>query len=264
MLTSLAVVAALSSLAADSGELTLTNVRTTFGVQGPLRAEPKLLPGDSLCIAFDINGVKTDANGKVQYSTAMEIRDRAEKVIYRQAARPLEVINSLGGDRLPAFIHLDVGLEEPPGDYTVKVTVTDRATNSSQSLTRPFKVLDKSFGLVHITTTSDNQGKTPVAVPGVGESVWVNFGIVGFSRQKGQPHLQLEMRIFDDTGKPTTTNPFAGAITKDVPEKALAAQGQFLLSLNRPGKFRVELKAIDQFGKKTSEITFPITVVAPQ
>ena len=39
-------------------------------------------------------------------------------------------------DRIPAYAQLDVGLQQPPGDYTLKVIVTDRASKKSQTLTR--------------------------------------------------------------------------------------------------------------------------------
>ena len=35
---------------------------------------------------------------------------------------------------------------------------------------------------------------------------------------------------------------------------------QFWLPLNRAGKFTVKLKATDVIGKKTAELSFPITV----
>jgi hypothetical protein len=35
----------------------------------------------------------------------------------------------------------------------------------------------------------------------------------------------------------------------------------FLLSLNRPGKFTVELRATDQVSKKKAKLSFPLTVL---
>jgi len=268
MWSTLAVVVALSATpAADSDQLTLSNIRITYGIHGPARGSSALLPGDSLYIGFDIEGISADANGKVLYSTAMEIVDKNDKVLFKQEPQPQETILSLGGNRLPANAHLDIGLDQPPGDYTVRVTVTDRLRKKPQTLSRPFTVLPRGFGLVRLTTTGDHLGLNAVAVPGVGEVLWVNFALVGFERAadaKKQPHVQFEMRIFDENGKPTTAAPFSGEIKDKVTEKSPEIQGQFLLSLNRAGKFRVELKASDLLAKKTSELSFPLTVVAPK
>ena len=57
-------------------------------------------------------------------------------MLFRQPARDQETIAALGGGHLPAFAQVDVGLDQSPGDYKVKVTVTDRATDKSASLTR--------------------------------------------------------------------------------------------------------------------------------
>jgi hypothetical protein len=259
--------AALSVAAGADGDLTLSNVRMTYGQHGPVRTSPNLLPGDALALAFDIEGITVDPNGKVLYSTALEILDKSGKSIFKQEPQAQEATLSLGGDRMAAYTHLDIGLEQPPGDYVIRVTVTDRLRKKPKTLERPFRVLPRDFGLVRVTTTGDLAGLNPVAVPGVGESLWVNFAVVGFERAtdaKKQPNVQFEMQIFDDTGKPTTAKPFTGTVNDKVLEKAPALQGQFLLSLNRAGKFRVSVKATDQISKKTSEVTFPLTVVAPQ
>ena len=71
------------------------------------------------------------------------------------------------------------------------------------------------------------------------------------------------MTIIDDaTKKPTLAKPFIGEFTS-VPETHKVLPLQFPLSLNRPGKFTVELKLTDQLAKKSSILSFPLTVVGP-
>ena len=41
---------------------------------------------------------------------------------------------------------------------------------------------------------------------------------------------------------------------------ALSVPVQFLVALNRAGKFKIELKATDQLSGKTVELKFPISV----
>jgi hypothetical protein len=49
-------------------------------------------------------------------------------------------------------------------------------------------------------------------------------------------------------------------VNKDVPDNLPMVPMQFMLSLNRPGKFTVELTATDQVAKKTTKLSFPLTV----
>lgn len=264
MWTSLAVAAVLT-LPAEAGQLELTNARTTYGLLGAPRPDTKYLPGDSYVLAFDINGITVDAGGKVLYSIGMEVTDSAGKAHFKQAPRDLEAQNSLGGKHLPGFVSLQIGLDQPPGVYTVKVTVTDRAAKASQSLTRTYEVLPKAFGLVRLTTSVDPSGQIPAPFLGEGQSLWINFLAVGFGRQKGdkeQPHIKVDLRVLDESGKPTLAKSFGGEVSQDIPKAALSVPMQFLLELNRPGKFTVELKASCKVtGKESATLSFPITVL---
>ena len=61
---------------------------------------------------------------------------------------------------------------------------------------------------------------------------------------------------------PTLAKSFVGEVTQDIPKNATSVPGQFLLELNRAGKFTVELKATCKVtGKETAPLTFPITVL---
>jgi hypothetical protein len=264
MWTALALVAALGPMAADQADsLKLVNVRSTYGVLGPERKANKLLPGDVYFVAFDIEGIKSDASGKVLYSMGMQITNSEGKVVYGEEPRKLEAYNALGGNRIPAFAHALVGFNLPAGTYTMKVTVTDRSTKSSQDLTRSFDVLEKNFGLVSLMTSYDPEGRVSAPAGGVvGQILWVNFAAVGWGRDNTKKSdVALEMRILDDSGNPTVAKP--GAIeSHDVqPDSAVAIPASLSLPLTRPGKFTVKLMANDRVTKKQSEITFPLVVV---
>src|SRR5438874_13398726 len=112
MWTTLALAAALGAAPAQAGELTLTRVRSTHGVMGPARAEDKLLPGDTLVVCFDIGGMAADERGKVAYSMGLEVTDASDKSLFTQDPASMEATASLGGDRVPAFARIDVGLSQ--------------------------------------------------------------------------------------------------------------------------------------------------------
>ena len=151
-----------------------------------------------------------------------------------------------------------------PGDYELKIIVTDRANDKSASITRSFTVLPRAFGLVRLSASRDPDGHLPAFLPAVGQTVWLHCTIVGFERDKdgGQPNVVLEVRIRDEQGKTTIARPLTGTVNKDVPSDALALPMQFPVLLNRAGKFTLELKATDKVSGKSVEFSHPFGVLS--
>src|SRR5207249_6588911 len=93
------------------------------------------------------------------------------------------------------------------------VIVKDETSGKSASLTHPFEVLKKNFGIGRIGLFYDEQGKVwapPVFV--AGQSAWIHFITVGFDRnQKGSPDVEVRMRVLDESGKQT----LPGVVTGD-------------------------------------------------
>jgi hypothetical protein len=264
--TAVVLLAVLSLPAAETGDLRLSNVRPTHCVLGPTRAADKVLPGDSYVLSFDIEGISVDDAGKARYSVGVDVTDAGGKPLYKQEPKEQEAQTSLGGDRLPAYAQLNVGLEAKPGPYHLKVTVTDLATHKSAELTREAEVLPKDFGMVRLTTSSDPDGRYPLSVPGGGDWLFLHVGVVGFARSDSgkQPDVSVVMTVRDENGKPTTAKPVTVKVDKDVPESALHLPVRLLLSLNRPGKFTVELTATDRLSNKTATLSFPLAVASPR
>jgi len=264
MLANLVLLAALSAAPNQADPLALSDVRITAGILGPVRPRTTYLPGDNLVLSFEIDGITLDEGGKARYSTRTEILDSKGKVLFQGPTRNLEGLASLGGSRLQAYAQVDIGLNQPPGEYLVKVTVTDRANKQTQTLTHTFTVEPKGFGVVRPSLTCDPEGQIPAGLFIPGQSLWINFAVVGFARdaQRGQPQVTLALRILDDKGQPTLAKPFEGTIETNVPADAGSLPGQFLLSLNRAGKFTIELTITDRVAGKTIKGSYPFTVQA--
>ena len=147
MRRSLILLAALAA-PARADELTISQVRPTLGILGPTRTDKKITPGDNLFVSFLIEGLTVDAAGKAKYSTAVEIVGADGKMIYRQPGKPQEVTLALGGNQVPAYAHLDVGLNQAPGEFTFKLIVTDLANGKSKTLEHKGVIQPKGFGLV--------------------------------------------------------------------------------------------------------------------
>jgi hypothetical protein len=262
MWATLALTAALSL--GQAGDLRISNVRSTYGHLGPVRTDAKVLPGDFYFITFDIEGLKISETGEVYYKMGMSLKNSQGKEVFRQEPIESHALNLLGGSTVPAFAHATIGADTPPGDYVLEVTVFDPTGKREVSLKRNFQVEAKRFGIVRLGLTDYPNGASPMPPLGVrGQSLWVNFAVVGFQRDSKtkQPSIFTEMRILDEKGQPTLPKPLTGEAGKDVPPEWQGIPMQFMLSLNRPGKFKVQLKATDQLSKTTVEQSFDVTVM---
>ncbi|MGH7174151.1 MAG: hypothetical protein ACRELG_28110 [Gemmataceae bacterium] len=265
MWTTLALLSALS-VTPGQNDLSLTHPRATLGLLGPPRSTKTISPGDILYLCFDIEGISVDEQGTVRYSTALEVSDASGKLLFKRAPEKAEAKMSLGGNRVPAYAQISVGLETPPGEYSCKITVKDLVSGKQTSLMRSAKVVAKDFALVRTAVSVDLDGEYPVIVFACGQGIWVHSSVVGFARDRvsKQPHVVFTLRALDERGKPIYDKPMTNAVKKDVPEKAPDVPMAFPLSLNRPGKFTVELVASDEISGKKAKISFPITVHSGQ
>jgi hypothetical protein len=221
------------------------------------------LPGDEFVFSFDIGGITVDDTGKVLYSIGVVVTDSRGKVKYRQIPKKLEAHNSLGGNRLPAYTTITIGLDTPPGEYKVKVTVTDLATKASKSFTRSYEVMRPRFGLVRFKASADVDGHIPIPYPVEGQVLWASFAAVSFDRDSktGQPNLEAVLRIIAEDGKAVLPKPMSGGVNKDVPEKARGVPMQFMLELNRAGKFTAVLTCTDKVSGEKFSRSFPLIVL---
>ena len=193
MFSSLALAALLTMSPAQlGGTLTLTNARSNYGELGTIRPDNKLLPGDIFFLGFDIEAIKVDEEGSVSYTMSMEVVDKAGKSIFKQKPENKKDFLPLGGNKLPARAFVSIGLDQAPGIYTCKVIVEDRAAKTTATMEKNFEVVAPGFGLVQVYTSCDDRGALPAPQVGiVGQSVWVQFALVGFERGKdpSQPEI---------------------------------------------------------------------------
>lgn len=256
----LCVVMALSVTPGEAGQLSLDNARFTYGVLGPTRSAGQFLPGDEAVLSFDIHGLQTNDDGRGQASVGLEVLDSNGTVRFKQKPRKLEVSKSLGGDTVQGVASIEVGLDQPAGEYALKVTVMDGMAHTQASLNKKVEVLPAGLGVVRAQATADADGRIPASAWGVGQSAWINALAVGFTRDNGQPNVLAELRVVDENGQPTTAKPYSGVVNKGIPAKARALPLRFLLELNRSGSFTVELKVRDKVSGKESTVRFPLRV----
>lgn len=138
----------------------------------------------------------------------------------------------------------------------------DLFSGKEQSIKGSAKVIAKDFSLVRTAVSMDVDGQYPVILFASGQGIWVSCSAVGFERDcsSKQPNVAFEIRVLDERGNPIHKKPMTNTINKDVPANGLAIPMAFPLTLNRPGKFTVELLASDQVSSKKTKTSFPITV----
>jgi hypothetical protein len=268
MWATLALATALNLAPAQSGTLQLKNDRATYGPLGQERKDSRILGGDYYIVAFDIEGLKVRDDGQVKYSMSLELTNKEGKSQYRQDPQELEAYNPLGTGRVPGVVQVFVGTDQPEGEYTIKVTVKDLATEKSATLTRKFEVLPRKFGFVQVGFSYQVPVRdVALAAPPIGvagQTLLLNFAVVGFEldkARKDQPNIETSLRVFDEDGKQTLAKPFSGTANEVGPEHKKGIPMQFTLSLNRPGKFKLQLKATDKVSGKTAEQALDLTVI---
>jgi hypothetical protein len=268
MLGTLVLATALSLTPNQAGQLKLTNDRVTYGYLGPTREDAKLLAGDSFFVAFDIEGLSEAEDGTVLYSMGMDVLNSKGGKEFSKEPVALTSNNTLGGKRMPGFMASDIGADTAPGKYTLKVTVNDRRANTKAELSRDFEVLPPELGVVQLrlTTVAPEQQQLPVPPVGVvGQSILVNFGVMGFTRNKekdGQPDVVVAVSIRDEQGNLTQSKPYSEEANKDVPKTLVGIPVGIPVHLNRAGKFTVEIEATDKLAnKKAKKLSFSLQVL---
>ena len=260
------VLATLMAAPAQGGGLSLVNIASTYGILGPVRAGTALLPGDVLCVRFDIDGITIAKDGKVTYTMQQEVIDKAGESTFKPDAVNRVDQAPLGGGKLPGYTFVTAGLDLPPGEYTLKMTVTDNAAaanKATKSFDQKFTVQKADFGIVAVYASADHQGRLPAATTGVvGGSIFLHFSAVGFEKDKvkKQPDLVFEM-VPVENGKPTTDAAAVWEVKDGVDEKDATYSMRYPVPFTRPGKFAVRLTVTDKLTKKTATVDVPVTVL---
>jgi hypothetical protein len=263
MFATLAVLAVLPLTPGQAGELALTNVRYTYGIHGPTRTDKKFLPNDKLVLSFDIMGGKPEEDGKLRGGIGVQVLDARGKVQFRQLPQDVVIDPPPAGKGVSAYAAVNIGADQPPGEYTLKVKVFDRVAGANRELSDTFEVLPADFGCVRVTTTTDAAGIHPASSFYTGRSFWINGELVGFARAAGkQPHLAITMQALDAQGKPALPQPLTGEVSDEVPPGTQAVPVQFVLRLQQAGTYTIDLEATDKDAGKHARLTLPVTVLA--
>jgi hypothetical protein len=237
--------------------LELKNVRPAYGPLGATRQNTKCVPGDSLFITYDIEGLRIGKNGRANYVTTLELIDSTGMTAFKKDTDN-DVAPQLGGTRMPGDLFVILPPSQKPGKHKVRLTVKDKLANDTKSFEYPFEVVPADFSFV---------GVTAPAVGFPGQSYVATFAIVHMTLDaKSQPKVAITMNVYDATSKTLATPQILSNLPKDLPEeidlkKENFVPMQFPIYLNRTGSFIIEVIAIDQLSKKNVQLRYPLTVL---
>ena len=238
--------------------------------------EAKYLGGDLIILNYDLQNLKVAADGTVNYTLAFEVATKAGKSYTKGDPQEFKAELTLGGSSKPALSFFEIPLEPAdmtPGEYVFTVIGTDLSSKQTAKLEYPFEVLSPRLGFIqsgiHIPVGVGKSIPSPWSIP-VGQTVMFGTAVVGFElgpksetdAKKRQPNLAIEMRIVDEaTGKPALAKPKFNVYTEALDEiNKKVVPFNPLLELNRPGRFRIEMKVTDKHANKTAELVLGVTV----
>jgi hypothetical protein len=264
MLQTLLPLLALALAGGHEAKLEIVNPHGTYGHLGAKRPPEGVLPGEIHHFTFDIKNLKLDKQGRASYSIGVEVFDSKGDLIFRLQPRNAIAQNYFGGNSMPCSSFLEIPLSAKPGFCTWRITVKDRSTAQAVTAEGKGKILPANFGLIQVGTFADREAKVPMPPLGVvGGNIYVSFATVGFARdtKSKQPNLKVALRVLDENGKPTFAEPLEGHVHEEVPEELSIIPLQFGLTMNRAGRFTVEVTARDEISGKTDRVAFPVRVL---
>jgi hypothetical protein len=245
-------------------ELKLDNVRFTYGDLGPARADAKVLPGETLTLAFTIAGLTKDAGGNMNIVLAGELLDGEGKSVAKMPAKTIKSLVALGGADVPGVLTFSLPNNFAAGKYVVRGVVKDALAGSEATTEQAVEVLPARLGIVQFRLTNDAQGQTPSGGNmTVGQAVHVHCRAVGFARKEKRIHLIGSLRILDAAGNATYPNPLSFSLDQEAPEDVTFATFRFAASANRTGRFTIQIEAQDKIAGRTVTQEVPIVVHAP-
>src|SRR5262245_61360209 len=153
--------------AGNEGSLEIKNARATYGYLGATRAPGSLHAGETVFFTFDAVNLKLDDNARASYSMTLEVLDSGNNTRFRIGPNNAIAQTFLGGNSLPCSAHIDIPYGTQPGEYTFRVTLTDRNTKKSAVFERKGKIIEPEFTLVNVGTYADREAKVPSSPIGV-------------------------------------------------------------------------------------------------
>jgi|SRR5581483_3317255 len=261
------LVCVVSMLGVDSAraELKIERIQAAYGRFGPVRKTLTVSDQDEIYFYFDILGVQTDDEGKIDQVIRLEIKDPEGKTVLNKD-NPVPRAQTLGGGRLPGMASVTFGTSGTPGPYTLTVTAIDKLSGSQASFQRTLNYQPGGFHIAAPQFSYDAEGKVLAPVGGVeGQTLYLRLKAVGLDPQAVKLDTAMSMQVVDSSGKEAFPKPLVAVVREDDATKV--RQIQFVtfnasFALTRPGDFTLRIQVEDRVAKKISKFEAPLHIGA--
>jgi hypothetical protein len=249
-----------------SAKVEIKNVQASHGPYGPERTSLEIYPLDELFFRFQVTGVKTDPDGKIDGELIIQMKNADGKTVFDQKGS-IQRQTMLGGNTFASYAFINIGAKVPPGEYTMLVTFKDRLGADSASFEKKVICKAPTFNIIVPRFYRDGDQKMPGPVGGmVGETMHFRLKAIGLDKSKKQIKTTMTVHILDENGNQIMPKPLvvkAELLNPEEVEKATSATFNGAIVLNRTGDFTLKIIVEDLQGKQTTTFTAPMKVSAP-
>lgn len=239
-------------------------VRLTFGQNGPLRPDNKVLPGEVIFLEV-ASSAGRDNKGDVSITIGGELLDGHGKRWAELLPSPVKGPRYIDGSALNSWVSFELKDDQPPGEYRARARVTDKVSGRVADVEHPVYVLKPEFGALRLCLTHDKEGKWPAGGHlTIGQEFFVQLRVANYARENGRVDLAVKFSARDRDGKETTPAPIPPAILK------AAVEAGSKLDLNRPlrtimaGEAVIGVELEDRIAKKTAAYELPVVIHPPR
>ncbi|MBX7103930.1 MAG: hypothetical protein K1X57_07605 [Gemmataceae bacterium] len=243
--------------------LEIRNIQACHGPLGPARTRLEVTPLEEVVYRFVVAGLKPAANGEFQFDIAYSMTDSTGKVVLSDTGRH-SVVAVMSGDATPATAAIQVGPTAPPGDYTLRVTVTDCNGGGDAHFSRRLTCKPGEFRAINPRFFHDAARTTPGPAGGLaGQSIYLRVLAAGPKWEAGKSSVALRVELTDLEGNTVSRQPVTTRreITEGGPFRGIGLET--LLPLAKPGEYQIKLTVIDELARREDVITLPLTVGSP-
>jgi hypothetical protein len=262
----LAVAVGLVMAQPDKTKLEVVDVRATYGLHGPTRRSADVVPGERLHFSYRLNGVRTDADGKIDVTLDFQLLNAKGKVFTKNSL-PMRDVLPLGGNTLVGFAQGQLDREAAPGDYTLKVSISDNIAQETVGFERKIVCKKMTFAITELAFFFDSEGKWPGSNIGIlGHSINFRLAAVGWDRAKPNLRLVMFAQALDKDGRELTPKPVRVEVASEDAKAIANAPGvgfHASMALNRAGDFQLRIIVLDEISDRKAEVTVPLKVLPP-
>ena len=244
----------------------IAGFQASHGPYGPERVPADAYPLDEYYFRFTISGVKTDEAGKTSDELTLKLVGPDKKELFSKTG-PVGRELYLGGDSFLWTGFFNLPEKAPPGEYLISVLYKDKLSKESATVERKFTVLPAALKLLVPRFFHDAEGKIPASANGVvGQNLYYRMRLIGFDKSKNKVETRLTTQVVDKDGKDMLKKPIVvDAGLKDADTAAKATQVNFngMLTLTRPGTYKVVFTVEDLVSGKKVTQEMPLRVLEP-